>query len=515
MKRTKSYVALVLSVIMMALSAMPVQAAPFAQPEAVRPVMSEAGRTGWQTVAGRKYYYQNGILQTGKVQVGKKWYYFGPEMKKGLIRDEKKPGTFYYADSKGVLQTGWKTINGKKYYFWCQSIHGHVHHEAATGIWSVNGKMYLFDDEGAVLTGLNLVDGKLYYADSKGALQTGWKTVGGKRYYFWSGNKPGHVKYEAAYGIRTIGGIWHLFSKEGCLLTGLNSVDGKTYFTDGSGRIQKGWKTIGGRTYFFDSGTFAALTGTQILGGTTYLFDENGALVKGEGPVQEAPSQPAEGHDVFVADDLFQVVKDSGRCRVVEGVNTCKGVVTYYGYDQHKQGDRPLNCSGCGMCSFLTIISTFRQKKPLDAPAYRKNQLKKLIGTSKCPISIYAGKKMVKSAGMTAQWVTAIGSNDEVVADISSHLKKGMPVVISLRYFDRRGKVTRRYTNQNHYALLVGITKDGKNAFLMDSGGKGCRYVDLEDICWHIPAANRDAEKVGKLLWDGWCNSGGYMKVFL
>ena len=63
-----------------------------------------------------------------------------------------------------------------------------------------------------------------------------------------------------------------------------------------------------------------------------------------------------------------------------------------------------------------------------------------------------------------------------------------------------------------HYALLAGITRDGKRAFLMDSGSKGCRFVDLKDICLHIPSARENANK--KPVWNGWENSGGYMKIF-
>lgn len=517
-KKIKARLSLLLAVVMLMTSTVPVHAAPLSAPRTVKSMtVSEASKTGWQTENGKKYYYQGGVRKTGKVQINKNWYYFGPEMKTGLFQDPNKPGAYYYAKNDGILRTDWQTINGKRYYFWNQSINGHIHHEAATGIWSVNGKVYLFSNEGVLLYGLNRLNGKLYYTDGKGLLQTGWRTVGGKRYYFWSRNTSTYTRYEAAYGKRTINGIWHLFSKDGALLIGLNTLDGKLYYTDGSGRLQKGWKTVNGKTYYFDSSDYAAAIGTRTIEGKIYTFDTNGVLVKSEAPAQETnpqeePEQPAAGSEIYVSDSLKQVVQNSKKNRVVSGFNTCKGILTYYGYDQHAQGDGNIDGSGCGMCSFLTVISTFKEKKAVNAANYRKTRLGPVTGTNKCPISIYAGKKMVENAGMRAEWVKVIKNNDDVVKDISAHLKKGMPVVVSLSYKNRNGKITRTYTRMYHYALLAGITKDGKRAFLMDSGSKGCRFVDLKDICLHIPSARENANK--KPVWNGWENSGGYMKIF-
>ena len=86
-----------------------------------------------------------------------------------------------------------------------------------------------------------------------------------------------------------------------------------------------------------------------------------------------------------------------------------------------------------------------------------------------------------------------------------------MPVIVSLSKDNRAGKEDKRYTQFAHYSVLIGVTKDKMQAYLLDSGGKLPRYILLKDLCNHIPGTRNNPEY--KAIWNGWNNSGGYVKV--
>ena len=85
-----------------------------------------------------------------------------------------------------------------------------------------------------------------------------------------------------------------------------------------------------------------------------------------------------------------------------------------------------------------------------------------------------------------------------------------MPVIVSLSYADRNGKITKAYTNYAHYSILWFATKDGK-WYLFDSGGRLPRYVDPYDICKYIPGTKESPDY--SPTWNGWANAGGYVKI--
>lgn len=555
----KTRITALLLAVLLSVTALPVQAAaPLSKQETLETRVSEAGKTGWRTKNGKKYYLINGKRTTGKTRVGSHWYYFNPEMQTGLIKDQKS-GAIYYAAGTGALKTGWRTVGKDTYYFWTASKDGHTKYEAATGKSKVDGKWYLFGKNGVLLHGLHEVGEKTYYADSKGriktglrtiggkkyyfqtsgddrgaaykgfktvggkryyfgfaaktglfkkkgnyyyadadgVLQTGWKTIGGKKYYFWK-NSKGHNKYSAAKGKTALKGKWRYFSSKGVLRTGLFTAGGKTYYADNKGLLQHGWQLVDKKRYYFDPKTFEALTGKQTITDRGFVFDDDGSLKKAE--------------PVTISTALSYYTEGNGGYRIVNGVHTCRGIMQYIGYDQHKW-EKNIDGSGCGFCSFLTVISTFTGKK-INAEDYKATKLEKLTGATKCPISTFTGVKMLEAAGIRYEWVKVLSrtSNTEVYKDILAHLKKGMPVIVALSPKQRNGVVSKNYTNSGHYGTLIGVVNDGKKAYLLDSGGRTPRYVDLNDICWCIPTANEYTNP--DPIWNGWDNTGGYIKIF-
>ncbi len=209
--RIRMLIAFIAVACMLPVKALPAQASGLSvQAQAVSARASAAARNGIQTVNGKKYYYRNGQKKTGKIQVGKNWYYFGPEMKFGLFRDEK--GTVYYAGKNGVLQRGFHTIGGKRYYF--NSNTASIRYEGHEGLLNVNGRFYICRG-GAVLTGLISYGGKTYLAGPDGILKTGWQNVNGSPAYFWKKAGNGHVRFERAKGTAVISGVTHYLDTSG------------------------------------------------------------------------------------------------------------------------------------------------------------------------------------------------------------------------------------------------------------------------------------------------------------
>jgi hypothetical protein len=186
--------------------------------------------------------------------------------------------------------------------------------------------------------------------------------------------------------------------------------------------------------------------------------------------------------------------------------------MTWYGYDQHNQGSNPFvfDGSGCGFCSFLAVIATLRGYNILPLK-YATDNLKAVTGANKCPISLMAGMKLLVHEHIQYEWVRSF-SVASAYNDILTHLRKGMPVIVSLSKDNRAGKEDKRYTRYAHYSLLIGVSANGKG-YLLDSSSKRPRFVDLYDLCDHVPPAGTNPDY--SPTWNGWKNAGGYVKVFM
>lgn len=98
----------------------------------------------------------------------------------------------------------------------------------------VNGKWYLFDAQGKMLTGLQTIPSGTYYLAPSGEMQEGWIKIENKWRFF--NNTPGH-------------------ETEGAMIkeTWFNDTDGKTYYIGADGCMCTGWKQVGSYWYHFDA----------------------------------------------------------------------------------------------------------------------------------------------------------------------------------------------------------------------------------------------------------------------
>ncbi len=136
---------------------------------------------GWNTVDGKKYYFDK-----------------GGNAKYGFQTISKKK---YYIDKAGGLKTGWFKVSGKWY---LADTKGVIMVEKASkatyGWFTKSGKKYYIDKKKGVLTGFQTISKKTYYFDSTGWMATGWYVIGKDNYYFDS--KGVMAKSKTVNGIR-------------------------------------------------------------------------------------------------------------------------------------------------------------------------------------------------------------------------------------------------------------------------------------------------------------------------
>ena len=132
-------------------------------------------------------------------------------------------------NSGGITSVGWQKLNGT----WSFRYPDGSYHR--NGWLSVDGRWYLFDSNGAMLTGWQKVNNIWYYLSTNeggpyGAMHVGWLKEGNAWYYF-NPNQGG---------------------PEGAMCT--NSwiqVNGKTYYVNPSGIMAEGWNDVGGQCIIF------------------------------------------------------------------------------------------------------------------------------------------------------------------------------------------------------------------------------------------------------------------------
>lgn len=128
--------------------------------------------------------------------------------KNGFVTTAK--GKYYYKNGV-ALKEKWLTVNQKTYYF-------RKNGTAATGIYKINGVIYLFNKNATLAKNRWIVvDGKKYYAKENGQAAIGYKNINNKGYYFES-NGAMHV------GFININGKKYYFGKNGVKVSGKKKI---------------------------------------------------------------------------------------------------------------------------------------------------------------------------------------------------------------------------------------------------------------------------------------------------
>ena len=245
-------------------------ATPTATP--VKPTATPAsGYTGWKTVNGKDYWYENGVKQ-GTTGRGKEiydpdsdaWYWLdanrgGAKAVSKDVYQESNGGKWVRYDANGHMIKGWDTNDDGTYYF--DLVTGAMTKGDAT----IDGLPCCFD----TVTGIGL--------------NCAWKRINGKDYWYEGGKRQGYDPNNAAYRGKEIydpasnGWYWLDNVQQGAKAVSKDvyqeSSGGKWVRYDANGQMIKGWNTNADGTYYFDPITGAMAKGTTTIDGMTYYFD--------------------------------------------------------------------------------------------------------------------------------------------------------------------------------------------------------------------------------------------------
>ena len=245
-------------------------AAPTATP--VKPTATPAsGYTGWKTVNGKDYWYENGVKQ-GTTGRGKEiydpdsdaWYWLdanrgGAKAVSKDVYQESNGGKWVRYDANGHMIKGWDTNDDGTYYF--DLVTGAMTKGDAT----IDGLPCSFD----TVTGIGL--------------NCAWKRINDKDYWYEGGKRQGYDPNNAAYRGKEIydpasnGWYWLDNVQQGAKAVSKDvyqeSSGGKWVRYDANGQMIKGWNTNADGTYYFDPITGAMAKGTTTIDGMTYYFD--------------------------------------------------------------------------------------------------------------------------------------------------------------------------------------------------------------------------------------------------
>lgn len=327
---------------------------------------------GLQTIDGYQLYFDKNGRQAKDeiVQIDGKTYYFdktnGRMVKNqwasvnvGGISPASKDYRSYYLGNDGAAVTGWQDIDGKHLYFTETGLYAH------NGIYSINGKNYLFDPkgqlvkdaygdvvkpgskvrfkytyrtnaDGEVLTGKQIIDGTEYVFASDGHVVDGVIGYNGKLYLvkdskieknyfgaFFSKNEIlGGINFTGIYGT----------DENGVLLEGVQrGLDGQLhYFQPEVKSVDKPtWKEIDGKRYrltkSYRTERYAGMYTTIILTNDTLKVDDKTYTIDNEGVVTEFTAK-----NQFVRDDFWNWYYYDKEGKLLTGRQTIDGVQLYF-----------------------------------------------------------------------------------------------------------------------------------------------------------------------------------------
>ena len=327
--------------------------------------------TGWQNVDGVILYFNKDGRQAKDkiVQIDGKTYYFDKNngrmvknqwasINAGGIDPASKDYRSYYLGDDGAAVTGGQDIDGKHLYFTETGIY------ATNGIYSINGKNYLFEKgqlvkdaygvvdkpgskvrltytyrtnaDGEVLTGKQMIDGTEYVFASDGHVVDGVIGYDGKLYLvkdskiqknyfgaFFSKNPIlGGINFTGIYGT----------DENGVLLEGVQrGLDGQLhYFQPEVKSVDKPtWKEIDGKRYrltkSYRTERYADMYTAIILSDTTLKVDDKTYTIDNEGVVTEFTAKKQ-----FVRDDFWNWYYYDKEGKLLTGRQTIDGVQLYF-----------------------------------------------------------------------------------------------------------------------------------------------------------------------------------------
>lgn len=132
----------------------------------------------------------------------------------------------------------------------------------------VDGKWYLINENGIMVTGWADLNDNRYYLNEDGSMSTAWKNLNNKWYYFKADGTM-------AKGWEKIDGSWHYLNEAGEMQIGWINDSGSWYHLGTDGEMDTGWLKYSKKWYYLDN-SGKMLTNTIVDG---YKIGEDGALL--------------------------------------------------------------------------------------------------------------------------------------------------------------------------------------------------------------------------------------------
>ena len=287
----------------------------------LNPETLEYIQSGWQTIDGKKYYFENYQIIKGWKKMDNLWYYF--ELDKGhlLTGWQKISNKWYYLDEYAL--TGFQKIDGKWYYFDKDAC------SMVSTTFFINEIPYLTNNDGSIRTGWSQYGINWRYLDSDTCQyrKDEWSTINGKTYYFKSDASmlTGWIRY---------GDSWRYCDlTSGALVTNNWVKDDYNwwYYQDENGLSIKGWRKIGGYWYYFSYSDewdyregiykqvfkeFAVSIDWKYIDGEWYCFDDSGHMLTGWIKTKKGDYYYTNGsgvmlHDMWVSASGYSYYLDS------------------------------------------------------------------------------------------------------------------------------------------------------------------------------------------------------------
>ena len=254
-------------------------------------------QAGWIEENGKRYFsdlngrlYQNQFISFGSSTM----YYMGSDgsVQKGIIRTA--DGAMYNADkSSGQIrkQAGWLEENGKRYF---SDLNGKLYQNQFISFGSTT--MYYMGSDGSIQKGfVRTVDGAIYNADKvSGQIkkQAGWLEENGKKYfsdangklysnqfisfgstYYYCGSDAAIIRGQKDYPA---GGVLYSFDADGIMKKegGWGEYNGNKYYKNpATGFPYKNqWVTFGSSVRYYSDASGLMVSGWRSVGGYRYYF---------------------------------------------------------------------------------------------------------------------------------------------------------------------------------------------------------------------------------------------------
>ena len=143
---------------------------------------------------------------------------------------------------------------------------------ALTGLRSIEGKTYFFDEQGIMKTGWVAYENAWYYFNKSGAMKTGWLKSGSKWYYL------DRADGKMLTGSQTIDQVTYFLTSSGAMKTGWNLEDETWYYYTRSGARATKWIKDKAWYYLDPDQDGAMQTGRYKVGNAWYISNDSGAM---------------------------------------------------------------------------------------------------------------------------------------------------------------------------------------------------------------------------------------------